>query len=409
MLEIQKTLNVETLRKDFPILQRVINGKKLIYLDNSATTQKPNEVISSVKDYYENYNSNVHRGIYKISEEATQKYEEAHEKVAKFINAEFEEIVFTKSTTESLNLLAYSLGQDIKEGDEIVVSQMEHHSNFVPWQALALRKNAKLRFIELTEDGRLNEEQLKEIINEKTKIVAITHMSNVLGTINDVKKIAEIAHKYSALVVVDAAQSVPHLKVNVKELDCDFLAFSGHKMLGPTGVGVLYGKKELLEKMPPFLYGGDMIKEVGFEKTTWNNLPWKFEAGTPNVAQAIGLGVAIDYLNKIGMEDIRDYEKELTEYALKKLKEIDGIKIYGPEQRGSIVSFNLEGIHSHDICTIVDREGICIRGGHHCAMPLMTILGINGSARASFYFYNTKEEVDLLIEGLKKVKKVFKK
>ncbi len=407
MLETKRTLDIEKLRQDFPILKRAVNGRRLVYLDNAATTQKPQSVISAVKEYYENYNSNVHRGIYKLSEEATQKYEEAHAKAAKFINAGFKEIIFTKSATESINLLAYSLGESIKPGDEIVVSRMEHHSNLVPWQQLALRKGAKLKFIGLTADGRLNEENLNKAITPKTEIVAVAHMSNVLGTINNVKEIAKIAHENDAWFIIDGAQSIPHFKADVKALDCDFLAFSGHKMLAPTGIGVLYGKEHILEEMPPFLYGGDMIREVTFEKAKWNELPWKFEAGTPNIAQGIGFGAAIDYLNEIGMENIAEYEKELTEYAMEKLLQIEGIQIYGPRERGSLISFNLEGIHSHDVCTLLDGEGIALRGGHHCAMPLMSLLGVTGTARASFYFYNTKEEVDLLANALKRVKQVF--
>ena len=305
-------MNIEKLRIDFPILKRKVHGKQLIYLDNAATSQKPESVIDAVKDYYENYNANIHRSIHKLGEEATAAYEDAHKKVSDFINADFEEIVFTKNTTESLNLLAYSLTQTLKSGDEIVITQMEHHSNLVPWQQLALKRGLKLKFIEIDKNGLLNEDSINEKITKKTKIVSLTHVSNVLGTVNDVKEIGKIAHENNALFVVDGAQSVPHMPVDVKKLDCDFLAFSGHKMLGPTGIGVLYGKKELLEKMSPFLYGGEMIKEVKFEGTKFNDLPWKFEAGTMNIAEAIGLGTAIDYLNKIKISNIEKYEKGLV-------------------------------------------------------------------------------------------------
>lgn len=410
MLKTEMLLNTEKIRKDFPILNIKVHGKPLVYLDNAATSQKPQVVINAIKDYYENYNANIHRSIHKLGELATLAYENAHKKVADFINSEFEETIFTKNVTESLNLLAYSLGNDIKEGDEIVITQMEHHSNFVPWQQLAKRKKAKLKFIEIDEEGILKEESIKECITKKTKIVSLVHISNVLGTINDVEKIAKIAHENGALCIVDAAQSVPHMEVDVKKLGVDFLAFTGHKILGPTGIGVLYGKKELLENMTPFLYGGEMIKEVTFEDTKWNDLPWKFEAGTMNIAQGIGLGAAIDYLENIGMENITRHDKELTEYAMEKLSQINEVEIYGPglDKRGSLVSFNIKGVHAHDTSAILDGEGIAIRAGHHCAMPLHSVLGITASARASFYLYNTKEEIDKLAEAIHKVIKVFK-
>jgi len=403
-------MNTEKIRKDFPILNVKIHGKPLVYLDNAATSQKPKSVINAVKDYYENYNANIHRSIHKLGEDATAAYEDAHKKAADFINADFEEIVFTKNTTESINLLAYSLTQSLKPGDEIAISQMEHHSNFVPWQQLAIKNNLKLKFIEINKDGTLNNESIKKNITKKTKIVSVTHVSNVLGTINDVEKIGKIAHNNGAFFIVDGAQSVPHMPVDVKNLDCDFMAFSGHKMLGPTGIGVLYGKKELLENMPPFLYGGEMIKEVKFENTRFNDLPWKFEAGTMNIAEAIGLGAAIDYLNEVGMENIEKHEKELVKYAYEKLLEIKELEIYGPsaEKRSGLVAFNVKGVHAHDTAQILDGEGIAIRAGHHCTMPLHSLLGISASARASFYLYNTKEEVDKLAEGIKKVIKVFK-
>ena len=407
-------LEIMQIKKDFPILSRKINGKGLIYLDNSATTQKPLQVIEAMNEYYKTYNANVHRGIHKLSEEATLAYEEAHQKVANFINAQFEEIIFTKNTTESLNLLAYSLSNEINENDEIIISQMEHHSNIVPWQQLAKRKKAKLHYAKITDDGKLDLDHLNSLINNKTKIVSLTHMSNVLGTINPVKEMGKIAHDNNALFVVDGAQSVPHFSIDIKKINCDFLCFSGHKMLGPTGIGVLFGKKELLEDMSPFLFGGDMIKEVKFNDSIWNDLPWKFEAGTPNIAEGIGLGVAIDYLKKIGMENVEEHGKNLVRYGLKKL-DIEHVEIYGPKSdRGPVLSFNCFDkqnnlIHAHDVSSILDTEGIAIRGGHHCAMPLMSILNINGSARASLYIYNTKEDIDRLIEGLDKVKKIFNK
>ena len=410
MAKSKLLLDVEKIRKDFPILDVKVHGKPLIYLDNAATTQKPKTVINAVTYYYENYNANIHRSIHKLGEEATAAYEEAHSKVANFINAGFEEIIFTKGTTEGLNLLAYSLTNDLRAGDEIVISQMEHHSNFVPWQQLALRKKLKLKFIEIDENGLLKKDSINENITDKTKIVSLTHVSNVLGTVNDVKEIGKIAHENDALFIVDAAQSVPHIPVDVKKIDCDFLAFSGHKMLGPTGIGGLYGKKELLQEMEPFLYGGEMIKEVTFEQTKFNDLPWKFEAGTMNIAQGIGLGAAIDYLNKIGMKSIENYENGLVSYAMKRLSEINEIEIYGPDadKRSGLVAFNVKDVHAHDTATILDGEGIAVRAGHHCAMPLASVLGIAASARASFYLYNTKEEIDKLAEGINKVIKVFK-
>ncbi len=391
---------IQNSKDDFPILK---NG--LIYLDNSATTQKPRKVIEAVKEYYENDNANVHRGIYKLAQKSTVLYEKAHEVVAKFIGAEFEEIIFTKGSTEGLNLLAYSLGKNLQPGDEIVLSEMEHHSNLVPWQQLAMEKGLVLKFIPLTKDYKLDLIKAQGLITTKTKIVSVVHMSNVLGTINPVQEIAEIAHRVGALMIVDAAQSVPHLPIKVKELHCDFLVFSGHKMCGPTGIGVLYGRKKLLEKMPPFLYGGDMIREVTFENSTWNDLPWKFEAGTPNMAGAVGLMAAIEYLQNMGMENIAAHGKEVTKYALEKLREIAGLTIIGPqtiENRGPVISFTLEGIHPHDLSEMLDKEQIAVRGGFHCAMPLFSKLGIDGSSRASFYIYNTTKDVDALVSAVQK-------
>lgn len=406
---MKETMDIEKIRKDFPILQRKIHDKPLVYLDNAATSQKPRQVIDTISDYYNSYNANIHRGIHRLSEEATLEYEKAHEKTAKFIDAEgMEEVIFTKNTTESLNLLAYSLAQGLKKGDEIVLTQMEHHSNIVPWQQIAKQRGLRVSYIRISKEGKLDGKSINESITKKTKIVSAAHISNVLGAINPVKEIAKIAHENNALMVVDGAQSVPHMKADVKELDCDFLAFSGHKMLGPAGIGVLYGKKELLEKMPPFLYGGGMIREVNFDGATFNDLPWKFEAGTPNIEGGIGLGAAIDYLNETGMKKIWRHGRELTVYAMEKLNEIGGVCIYGPkDERGALVSFNIDGIHSHDVSEILDSEGIAIRAGHHCCMPLMKLINVQGTARASFYLYNTHKEIDKLTEGIKKVKKVF--
>ena len=408
MLSTKTILDSESIRKDFPILQRKVHGKPLIYLDNAATSQKPKQVIDAIDFYYKNYNANIHRSIHQLGEEATAKYEEAHEKVAEFINADsYENIIFTKNTTESLNLLAYSLTANLKKGDEIVISQMEHHSNFVPWQQLAKQRGLTLKFIEIDKEGNLDNESIKKNINKKTKIVSLMHVSNVLGTINEVEEIAKISHENGALFVVDGAQSAPHMPVDVKKIDADFYAFSGHKMLGPTGIGVLYGKKELLEEMQPFLYGGEMIREVRFDDTKFNDLPWKFEAGTMNIAEGIGLGVAIDYLSKIGMRQIQNRDKELVGYAMEKLKDVRELTIYGPEKRGAVVSFNMGSIHAHDVSQIVDSEGIAIRAGHHCCMPLMSVLGVAATARASFYLYNTEEEIDTFIKALHKVNRIF--
>jgi len=391
------TLLPSKVKNDFPILTNII------YLDSASTTQKPTAVIEAITKYYEEDNANVHRGVYKLSLKATMAYENAHEIVAKFIGTQFEEVIFTKGTTESINLLAYSLGKKLQPGDEIVLTEMEHHANIVPWQQLAKEKKLILKFIPITSDFRLDMNKARELITPNTKIISVTHISNVLGTINPVKELAALAHEAGAIMIVDAAQSVPHMPINVKELNCDFLAFSGHKMCGPTGIGVLYGKKELLETMDPFLYGGDMIKEVTFEKSTWNDLPWKFEAGTPHIAGAAGLAAAIEYLQSIGMENIAAQELELTKYTLQKLSAIPGIQLIGPssfEQRGAVFSFVVDGIHPHDVSELLDKKNICVRGGHHCAMPLHEKLKINGSTRASFYFYTTKEDVDVWIEAL---------
>ena len=407
MQQTKTILDVESIRKDFPILQRKVHNKPLVYFDNAATSQKPKQVLDALDFYYKNYNANVHRSIHVLGEEATAAYEKAREKIADFINAQYQEVIFTKNSTEGLNLLAYSLTADLKEGDEIVISQLEHHSNFVPWQQMAKHRGLKLKFIEINESAELDRESIKKNITKKTKIVSVNHVSNAIGTINPVGEIAKIAHENNALMVVDGSQAAPHMPLDMKKIDSDFYVFTGHKMLGPTGVGVVYGKKELLESMRPFLYGGEMINEVKFEDTNFNQLPWKFEAGTPNIAEGIGLGVAVDYLKKVGMNRIFERDKELVDYAMEKMKEIDGITIYGPKERGSIISFNVHGVHAHDVSQILDSEGVAIRAGHHCCMPLMSVLGVSATARASFYLYNTEQEVDTMIGAIHKVKKIF--
>src|SRR3989344_2734842 len=392
--------------KDFPILNRKVNWKPLIYLDNAATSQKPKQVIDKITDYYTNYNANIHRGIHKMSEEATEEYEGARQKTAKFIGANTKEMIFTKNTTESLNILAYWALRTLKSGDEVVLSVMEHHSNIVPWQMLQ-EKGVKLKFIDINSDGTLSDNML---ITKKTKIVSVVHASNVLGTINDVAKIGKIAHDSGALFVVDGAQSVPHMPVDVKRLGVDFFAFSSHKMLGPTGIGVLYGKEEILSNVTPFLMGGDMIKEVHLHETKWNDLPWRFEAGTPNIADVIGFGAAIDYLNKLGMDNVRKHEVEITKYAMKEISAIKSVKIYGPspDKKGGVVSFSIDGVHPHDTASILDTEGIAIRSGHMCAQPLMERLNVPALSRASFYVYNGRKDVDQPVTGLNKVKTIFK-
>jgi len=404
-------LDVENIRKDFPILKRKINGKPLIYFDNAATSAKPVQVIEAIKDYYENYNANIHRSIHTLGEEATRKYEEAREKVRKFINARStEEIIFVRNTTEAINLFAYAWGfNNLKKGDEIISSVIEHHSNIVPWQFLSNKIGVKVKYVDINEDGLLKMDDYSNLITRNTRLVAVTHASNVLGTINDVKEIGRIAHENDCIFLVDGAQSTPHFKIDVQEIDADVFVFSGHKMLAPMGIGVLYCKKEILEKMEPFMHGSEMIKTVTLEGFTVNDLPLKYEAGTSNVEGAIGLAAAIDYLNNIGMENIRRYEESLTEYALKRLLEIDWVEIYGPKdfrKRVGVISFNVKDVHSHDVAQILDWEGIAIRSGHMCAMPLMKRLGVESVARASFYIYNTKEEIDKFIEALHKVKEI---
>jgi cysteine desulfurase/selenocysteine lyase len=403
-------LNVNEIRTDFPIFQRVVKGKPLVYLDSAATTQKPLAVIEATERYYRTYNANVHRGIYSISEEATEAYEGARDKVAAFINSPAREgVVFTRNTTESINLVASSWGRShLQQGDEILLSYMEHHSNLIPWQLISQQKGAQLRFIPLTSDGRLDLSDLNKLLTKKTKLLALTHSSNVLGTINPVAELSRKAHEVGAVILIDAAQSAPHLRVDVQAIDCDFLAFSGHKMLGPTGIGVLYGKVSILDSMPPYMGGGEMINEVQLETATYRELPGKFEAGTPNVAGAIGLGAAIDYLKRVGLDNIHEHELSLVKYTVEALKDLNGVDIYGPfPERGGLVAFNLKGIHPHDVSTILDEDAIAIRAGHHCTQPLMRWLDVAATARASFYLYNTTDDIDRFVDSLKKVKEIF--
>ncbi|MCX8178655.1 MAG: cysteine desulfurase [Candidatus Aenigmarchaeota archaeon] len=394
--------------KDFPILKRKVNGKKLVYLDSAATSQKPFQVIKVITDFYTNHNANIHRALHTLSEEATIAYEQAREKVAAFINAEStEEIIFVRNTTEALNFASFGLRDIVKKDDKILTTTMEHHSNLIPWQQLAKMKKAKLDFVDFDKNGYLDMKMLDRKIND-AKIVAVTQASNVLGTINPIKKIAEKTKQSGSIIVVDGAQSVPHMPVDVQELQIDMLAFSGHKMLGPTGIGVLYARKELLEKMQPVLFGSDMIKRVSLTYAEWNDLPYKFEYGTSHIAGAIGLGAAIDYLTQIGMNKVRQHDIELTRYALNKVGKI--ATIYGPkkaEDRSGLIAFNLTNIHPHDIAAVLNQDGIAIRSGHHCAMPLHEKLKISASARASFYLYNTKSEIDLLVKSLEKINKIF--
>lgn len=406
-----ESLNVSEIVKDFPILKQQVHGNRLAYLDSTATSQTPTQVIDAIDDYYKRYNSNVHRGVHTLGSLATDGYENARETVRRFINAKyFEEIIFTRGTTAAINIVAHSYGDaNVNEGDEIVVTEMEHHANIVPWQQLAKRKKAELKFIPLTEDGELAIEDVKATINEKTKIVAIAHVSNVLGTINDIKAIAEIAHEHGAIISVDGAQAAPHMDIDMQDLDADFYSFSGHKMLGPTGIGVLYGKRTLLNNMEPVEFGGDMIDFVDKYKASWADLPTKFEAGTPLIAQAIGFAEAIKYLQNLGFEAIHQHEATLTQYAYDKMSEIEGIEIYGPakDRRAGIITFNMTDVHAHDVATAVDTEGVAVRAGHHCAQPLMKWLKQSSTARASFYIYNTKEDIDQLVESLKQTKEFF--
>lgn len=403
-------MNVEKIRRDFPILNLKVSGKKLIYFDNAATTQKPKCVINKIKEFYEKFNANVHRGLYKLSEEASELYEEAHRKVADFINADWREIIFTKNATESINLVAYSYFlNELKKNDKILISIMEHHSNIVPWQFVSKRKGCKLEYVYL-KDYEIDLENFKSKINKNTRLVSITYISNVLGSENNVKEIVKIAKENGAMVLLDVTQAINKLKINVKKLDVDFLVFSSHKMLGPTGIGVLYGKKEILERMEPFIYGGDMVRDVDFLDSYWNELPWKFEAGTPNVADALGFVEAIKYLEKIGIKRIEKYLRKLTKYFLNEFSKLKSFKIIGKEsfkKRASIFSFIHDKLNPNEIAKILDKEGIAIRSGYHCAIPLMRYLGLyktGGTARASLYIYNTKEEIDRFIEVLARVR-----
>jgi cysteine desulfurase/selenocysteine lyase len=408
---VTESLNVQEIIKDFPILNQQVNGKRLAYLDTTATSQTPVQVLNVLDEYYKKYNSNVHRGVHTLGSLATDAYEGARETVRRFINARyFEEIIFTRGTTASINVVARSYGDaNLQPGDEIVVTEMEHHANIVPWQQLAKRTNAKLKFIPMTADGELDIEDVKATINDNTKIVAIAHVSNVLGTINDVKAITEVAHEHGAVISVDGAQAAPHSALDMQDLDVDFYSFSGHKMLGPTGIGVLYGKRKLLQEMEPVEFGGDMIDFVSNYDATWADLPTKFEAGTPLIAQAIGLGEAIKYLENLGFDAIHEHEKQLTEYAYEQMSTVDGIEIYGPpkDRRAGVITFNIKDIHPHDVATAVDTEGVAVRAGHHCAQPLMKWLKQSSTARASFYIYNTTEDIDQLVEALKQTKEFF--
>lgn len=401
-----------TIRNDFPILFQEVNDEPLVYLDNAATTQKPKQVLDVLRHYYETDNANVHRGVHTLAERATADYENSREKVRTFINAkETAEVLFTRGTTTGLNWLARSYGDAfIKAGDEIVISYMEHHSNIIPWQQLAQRSGATLRYLPLTAEGFIDLDEAKTIINEKTAIVSLAYVSNVLGVINPIKELATLAHSNGAVMIVDGAQATPHMQVDVQALDADFFVFSGHKMCGPTGIGVLYGKRSLLEQMEPVEFGGEMIDFVRLYESTWKELPWKFEAGTPNIAGAIALGGAIDYLNEIGLDTIHHYEQELVAYVLPKLQAIGGVTIYGPqdpEHHTGVIAFNLDGIHPHDVATALDMEGVAVRAGHHCAQPLMNYLDVPATARASFYFYNTKADADRLVQAIQATKEFF--
>ena len=407
------TLNVTKIRADFPILRRKIGGKPLIYLDNAATSQKPKAVIDAIDRYYHEYNANVHRGVHRLSEEATVAFEQSREEFARFIGAKAaKEIIFVRNATEALNLVALSWARaNLKSGDRILLTEMEHHSNIVPWQMLAKEKGLRIDYVEIRDDGILNWENFEQLIKESPKVLSLAHVSNALGTINPVRQMAREAHKVGATVIVDAAQSVPHMPVDVADLECDFLAASGHKMLAPTGIGMLYGRQDLLDHMEPLMGGGEMIKEVHLQDARWNDLPWKFEAGTPNIEGVIGLGAAVDYLTKLGMQNVREHEKDVTRYAIERLAGVKGLVLYGTreiEKRGAVISFNLDDIHAHDLATVLDTQGIAIRSGQHCAQPLMERLKVPATSRASFYIYNTRREVDILVRALEKARKMFK-
>ena len=404
--------NINDSYQDFPILDQKVNGERLAYLDNAATAQKPQQVIDSLVHFYEHDNANVHRGVHTLAERATEQYEAARTKVQHFINAkDHNEIIFTKGCTDGLNLVASTYGeQNIHEGDEIVITIMEHHSNLIPWQQLAIKKHATLKYIELTPDGTLDMEDAKRKITDKTKIVSIAHASNVLGTVNPLKELAKIAHEHGAVIVGDGAQSVPHMPVDVQDLDVDFYAFSGHKMMSPTGIGVLYGKADLLRAMPPYQYGGEMINAVHRDETTFADIPFKFEAGTQNIAGAIALGTAVDYLEEIGMKNVEKKEQEIVDYVLPKLEALPYITVYGPQdpaQHTGVIAFNMDNLHPHDVATALDAEGVAVRAGHHCAQPLMEALGVSATTRASFYFYNSKKDVNQLINAIKATKEFF--
>ena len=403
-------LDVEAVRKDFPILNQIVNDEPLVYLDNAATTQKPRQVLRAITDYYENDNANVHRGVHTLAERATAAYEAARERARSFIHAaSTKEVLFTRGTTTGLNWVARYAESVLQPGDEVLISVMEHHSNIIPWQEACKKTGARLIYAYL-KDGMLDLADFQSKLTEKTRFVALAHVSNVLGVVNPIKEIAELVHQANALLVVDGAQSVPHMKIDVQDLDVDFFAFSSHKMLGPTGIGVLYGKEELLEQMSPVEFGGEMIDFVYEQEATWKELPWKFEAGTPNIAGAIGLAAAIDYLDKIGMETVHQYEQELIAYVFPKLQAVEGLTIYGSEdltQRSGVISFNLAGLHPHDVATALDYEGVAVRAGHHCAQPLLSYLGVSATVRASFYLYNTKADCDKLVEALQKTKEFF--
>jgi len=405
-------LDATALRRDFPIFEREVNGKPLVYLDSAATSQKPRVVIDALEDYYSNYNANIHRGIYTIAEEATAAYEASRKKVARFVGAtDTGELVFTRNTTEAINLVAYTWGRkNVGPGDEIVLTEMEHHSNLVPWILLAEQTGCTLKHIPFDDNGLLDMDAARQMITRRTKFVSVVHASNVLGTINPVAELADLAHEQGALILVDGAQSVPHFPVQISDLGCDFLAFSSHKMLGPTGVGALWGRRELLEAMPPFLGGGEMIAQVFLDHATYNELPWKYEAGTQNIADAIVWGTAIEYLESVGMEAVRAHDIELTDYALERLGEEPDVTLYGPRDaraRGGVVAFNVGDVHSHDVAAVLDADAIAIRVGHHCCQPIMRRLDVAGTARASFYLYNTREDVDKLVDGLGRVREIF--
>lgn len=406
-------LDVNQVRKDFPILEReAYPGKPLVYLDSAASSQKPLAVIEAMNEYYRQTNANVHRGIHRLSEDATNAYEGARERIAQFINApDSSQVIYVRNATEGFNLVAYSWGRaNIQAGDEILLTEMEHHANLVPWQMLAEEKGATVKYVSVTEQGTLDLSNLSELLTEKVKLFGFTAVSNVLGTINPVKHLIAAAQAVGAVTFVDAAQAVPHMPVDVQDWDCDFMAFSGHKMCGPTGIGILFGKKELLEAMPPFMGGGDMIRRVRLEGSTWNDLPWKFEAGTPSIAEGIGLGAAVDYLAQLGMENVHAHESFITNYALEALSEVEGLQVVGPpaSQRAGVAAFTLDGVHPHDISELLDKDGIAIRAGHHCAMPLHEKLCINATARASFYVHTTTAEIDKLVASLNRVRKIFR-